>query len=116
MGDLVLLPTEVGAVMNKLEGGIEITALHNHLLRNEPVTMYMYFMGHGDPTKLAGTLHTALLESKTPLPTEHPPTLPPNRRIEHRPGYRRDLQGARTPGQGQRRRLSDDHSTHRQGS
>jgi len=80
MGDLVLLPTEVGAVMSKLEeGGIEITALHNHLLRNEPFTMYMHVMGHGEPAKLASTLHAALLESKTPCPAQHTPTLPPNR-------------------------------------
>jgi Domain of Unknown Function (DUF1259) len=68
MGDLVLLAAEVNPVMKKLaEGGIEITALHNHLLRNEPFTMYMHVMGHGDPVKLANTLHTALAESKTPL-------------------------------------------------
>lgn len=71
MGDLVLLPTEVGPVMNKLEeGGIEVTALHNHLLRNEPFTMYMHVMGHGDPATLAGTLRAALLQSKTPLSGE----------------------------------------------
>ncbi|MGE5094749.1 MAG: DUF1259 domain-containing protein [Betaproteobacteria bacterium] len=68
MGDLVLLATEVNPVMKKLQdGGIEITALHNHLLRNEPFTMYMHVMGHGDPAKLAATLHDALQESKTPL-------------------------------------------------
>src|SRR5512140_3013547 len=68
MGDLVLLSTEVNPVMKKLqEGGIEITALHNHLLRNEPFTMYMHVMGHGDPAKLAAALHDALQESKTPL-------------------------------------------------
>jgi len=49
------------------EGGIEITALHNHLLRNEPFTMYMHVMDHGEPAKLASTLHAALLESKTSL-------------------------------------------------
>jgi len=66
--------------MSKLEeGGIEITALHNHLLRNEPFTMYMHVMGHGEPAKLASTLHAALLESKTPCPAQHPPTLPRNR-------------------------------------
>jgi Domain of Unknown Function (DUF1259) len=71
MGDLVLLPAEVGPVMRKLEeGGIQITALHNHLLRNEPFTMYMHVMGHGDPSTLAATLRTALLESKTPLSGE----------------------------------------------
>ena len=68
MGDLVLLPSEVNPVMTKLEeSGIEVTALHNHLLRNEPFTMYMHVLGHGDPVKLATALHTALAESKTPL-------------------------------------------------
>jgi hypothetical protein len=68
MGDLVLTHEEVNPVMKKLvEGGIEITALHNHLLRSSPATMYMHFLGHGDPAKLAGVLRTALSESKTPL-------------------------------------------------
>jgi hypothetical protein len=68
MGDLVLLHEEVNPVMKKLvEGGIEITALHNHLLRSSPATMYMHFLGHGDPAKLAAALRTALAESKTPL-------------------------------------------------
>jgi hypothetical protein len=68
MGDLVLLTSEVTPVMTKLEeGGIEIAALHNHLLRNEPFTMYMHVLGHGDPVKLATTLHAALAETKTPM-------------------------------------------------
>src|SRR4029077_8518383 len=45
---------------------IEVTALHNHLLRNQPFTMYMHALGHGDPVKLAAALHAALSESKTP--------------------------------------------------
>jgi hypothetical protein len=70
MGDLVLTMDEVSPVMKKLiEGGIEITALHNHLLRNQPLTMYMHVLGHGDPVKLAAALHAALAESKTPLAT-----------------------------------------------
>ena len=68
MGDLVLTMEEVNPVMTKLAaGGIEVTALHNHLLRNQPFTMYMHVLGHGDPVKLAATFHTALAESKTPL-------------------------------------------------
>jgi hypothetical protein len=68
MGDLVLTMDEVTPVMTKLAaGGIDVTALHNHLLRNQPFTMYMHVLGHGDPVKLAGVLHTALAESKTPL-------------------------------------------------
>ena len=68
MGDLVLTEAEVNPVMTKLAaGGVEVTALHNHLLRNQPFTMYMHVLGHGDPVKLAAVLHTALAESQTPL-------------------------------------------------
>jgi len=68
MGDLVVLGTELNAVMSKLmEGGIEVTAIHNHLLRAEPMTFYMHIGGHGDPVKMATTIHTALGASKTPL-------------------------------------------------
>src|SRR5207245_2084526 len=68
MCDVVRTYEKVNPVMKKLvEGGIEITALHNHLLRSSPATMYMHFLGHGDPAKLAGVLRTALSESKTPL-------------------------------------------------
>jgi hypothetical protein len=68
MGDLVLLQEEVNPVMKKLvEGGIQITAIHNHLLRAEPFVMYMHYEGRGDPAKLAATIRSALEESKTPL-------------------------------------------------
>src|ERR1700719_2193799 len=68
MGDLVLTENEVKPVMTKLAAaGIEVTALHNHLLRNQPFTMYMHVLGHGDPVKLAAALRNALGESKTPL-------------------------------------------------
>src|SRR5689334_2654763 len=68
MGDLVLTMDEVAPVMTKLAaGGIEMTALHNHLLRNQPFTMYMHIQGNGDPVQLAAVLHAALAESKTPL-------------------------------------------------
>jgi hypothetical protein len=78
MGDLVLTMDEVNPVMTKLAaGGIEITALHSHLLRNQPFTMYMHVQGHGDPVKLAGTLHTALAESKTPLSAAAAPSPTP---------------------------------------
>jgi hypothetical protein len=78
MGDLVLTMDEVSPVMKKLvEGGIEVTALHNHLLRNQPFTMYMHILGHGDPVKLAAALHTALGESKTPLAAASTPAAAP---------------------------------------
>ncbi|TPI21827.1 DUF1259 domain-containing protein [Mesorhizobium sp. B3-2-1] len=68
MGDLVLTVPEIDPVMMKLiESGIEVTALHNHLQRAQPETMYMHVLGHGDPKKLATALHSALQESATPL-------------------------------------------------
>src|ERR1700687_2468633 len=43
MGDLVLLETEINPVMAKLtEGGLDITAVHNHLLRANPAMFYMH--------------------------------------------------------------------------
>ena len=77
MGDLVLLETEVNPVMAKMiASGLEITAVHNHLLRASPATFYMHVAGHGDPIKLASAIHDALAESKTPL-TVSPSTTPP---------------------------------------
>jgi hypothetical protein len=68
MGDLVLLETEINPVMAKLiENGIEITAVHNHLLRAAPATFYMHIGGHGDPVKMGAAIRAALAESKTPL-------------------------------------------------
>lgn len=68
MGDLVLLESEINPVMTKLiEGGLEITAVHNHLLRANPATFYMHVGGHGDPAKMAGVIREALAASKTPL-------------------------------------------------
>src|SRR5207249_2124021 len=68
MGDLVLTHDEVNPVMTSLEeGGIQVTALHNHLLRSSPATMYMHIDGQGDAVKLATALHIALALSKTPM-------------------------------------------------
>src|SRR5712664_3104957 len=78
MGDLVLLETEVNPVMLKLiEGGLEITAVHNHLLRASPATFYLHVGGHGDPAKMAAVIHDALSASKTPLSTPAAATPPP---------------------------------------
>jgi len=78
MGDLVLLETEISPVMLKLmEGGLEITAVHNHLLRANPATFYMHVGGHGDPVKMAAAIHDALSASKTPLVASPPASPPP---------------------------------------
>ncbi|MBN9051022.1 MAG: DUF1259 domain-containing protein [Rhizobiales bacterium] len=68
MGDLVLLEPEINPVITKLiAGGLEITAIHNHLLRTTPATFYMHVSGHGDPVQIATTIHAALTASKTPV-------------------------------------------------
>jgi len=73
MGDLVLTADEVNPVMKKLvEGGLEITALHNHLLRAQPATFYMHVGGHGDPVRIAAGLHDGLALSKTPMGSAAP--------------------------------------------
>src|ERR1700681_2484993 len=78
MGDLVLLDTEVNPVMAKLlDNGVDVTAVHNHLLRASPATFYMHVGGHGDPVKMATAIRTALGESKTPLTPPAAPAAPP---------------------------------------
>jgi biotin operon repressor len=68
MGDLVLLETEVNPVLTKLEeSGIEISAVHNHILNEQPRVMYMHYMGHGDEEKLARAMKEALSLSGTPM-------------------------------------------------
>lgn len=77
MGDLVLTESEIEPVMKTLaEGNIEITALHNHLLRAKPAPFYMHVYGEGDAVTLATALHNALLLSKTPLGASPAPATP----------------------------------------
>ena len=79
MGDLVMTQDEVNPVMRKLEeGGIAITAVHNHLLRAEPMTLYMHIQGHGDPVKLATAIHAGLALSKTPFSLSGGTSMPAN--------------------------------------
>jgi hypothetical protein len=73
IGDLVLTDAEISRVMERLiAGGLEITAVHNHLLRTSVPIFYMHVAGHGDPVKLAEALHAALALSQTPLAAPPP--------------------------------------------
>jgi hypothetical protein len=75
MGDLVLLEREVPGVIGALQrGGIQATALHNHLLNESPHVMYLHIAGHGNPGALAQTIHTALATTGTPLGRPSPST------------------------------------------
>ncbi|MGD8192188.1 DUF1259 domain-containing protein [Brevibacillus ginsengisoli] len=76
MGDLVLLEKEVKPVETKLaELGIDITALHNHIIEENPKIMYLHVAGHGDPVALAQKMKDALALTSTPL-TSPPPEKP----------------------------------------
>jgi protein-tyrosine-phosphatase len=78
MGDLVLTEHEIEPVMKRLiDDGVEITAVHNHLLRTSPAVFYMHVGGHGDPVKLARTLHAGLALSQTPFAAAAPAATPP---------------------------------------
>lgn len=73
MGDLVLTESEINPVMGKLLAqGIEVTALHNHMLRANPPTFYMHVSGQGDPADLARKVRAALEESRTPFDVKPP--------------------------------------------
>src|SRR5260370_38235718 len=75
MGDLVLAEDEVTPVMSSLESnGLQVTALHNHVLHESPRGMYMHIAGHGDAVKLASAVKEALALTKVPAPK--PPASP----------------------------------------
>ncbi|HEY3026158.1 MAG TPA: DUF1259 domain-containing protein [Pyrinomonadaceae bacterium] len=77
MGDLVLTEDEVGPVMSRLqEGGLEVTALHNHVFNESPHILYMHIEGHGDAVKLAQAIHAAVALSKTPFTAAAPTATP----------------------------------------
>lgn len=68
MGDLVLTENEITPVLSKLqEGGVETTALHNHVLNESPRIMYMHIHAMGDAVKIAKTIHDALALTRTPF-------------------------------------------------
>lgn len=79
MGDLVLTEDEVEPVMVKLQqGGIQQSALHNHLLGESPHVMYMHIVSHGDPVRMAKAIREALALTKTPAPDGSPSAQPPS--------------------------------------
>jgi biotin operon repressor len=71
MGDLVLVEDEVSPVIAALqENGIQVTALHNHVLHETPRVMYMHISGHGDAVQLAATMKKVIALTKTPAPAQ----------------------------------------------
>lgn len=67
-GDLVLTEAEINPLISKLQqGGLQITALHNHLIDETPHVMYVHYWGQGAEATLARSLRTALEVTATPL-------------------------------------------------
>lgn len=68
MGDLVLTVPEVQPVVRKLLAeGVDVTAIHNHLLGERPQLLYLHYMAKGTPTAVARDLRDALALTGTPL-------------------------------------------------
>ncbi len=65
-GDFSLTTEEVNPVLIILRGhGIDVTALHSHMLDDTPRLFYMHFWAVGDPTQIAAGLRAALDKMKT---------------------------------------------------
>jgi uncharacterized protein DUF1259 len=65
-GDFVLTADEVNPVLKALRGGgIEVTALHSHMLSEQPRLFFMHFWADDDAVRLAGTLRAALDHTRT---------------------------------------------------
>jgi hypothetical protein len=76
MGDLVLTQDEVNPVMSALlDNGLDVTALHNHFLWDEPRMFYMHVHGHGKAADLAKKVKPAidLIGKNTPKPATATP-------------------------------------------
>jgi hypothetical protein len=77
MGDLVLTEDEVTPVMLALqEGGVEQTAVHNHLLNESPRIVYLHISAIGDETRIATAIRDALAKTGTPLVITSPAATP----------------------------------------
>jgi hypothetical protein len=78
MGDLVLTEDEVEPVMLALQkGGVDQTALHNHLLGESPRVVYMHIRAHGNASTIARAIRSALATTHTPMGPPSPPASQP---------------------------------------
>lgn len=67
MGDIVVTGEEMTPVITALQaGGVEQTAIHHHVIREEPHVYYVHVRAHGDAVKLATTIRAAIATTKAP--------------------------------------------------
>lgn len=110
MGDLVLTESEIQPVMAKLqEGGIQESAVHNHLIRESPRILYMHIASHGDPLQMAKAIKDALALTHTP-PAEAAAAAPPTselgfdqKQVEQALGHSGKVNGGGFTGRGSSR-------------
>ena len=68
MGELVLRDTEVHSVMEEARRqGVDIPALHNHLIGQSPPILYIHVMAIGEPAAIGQKLRHLLERTGTPL-------------------------------------------------
>jgi len=66
-GDFVMIAAEVNPVIRALRAhGIEVTALHSHMLDESPRLLFMHFWANDDAVKLAAGLRAALDKTARP--------------------------------------------------
>jgi hypothetical protein len=74
VGDTCSLAHEVNPVIDALRaGGIEVVALHNHMLAEEPRLLFLHFQGRGRALDLARVVRRAWDRLGAPAPPAEPP-------------------------------------------
>ena len=77
MGDLVLTSDELKPVLAELaRQGIDVTAIHNHLVGEQPQITYVHFHGQGNALGLAARLDRVLALTGAPRPVAAAPPQP----------------------------------------
>lgn len=67
MGDIVVTGEEMTPVITALQaGGVEQTAIHHHVIREEPHVYYVHVRAHGDAVKIAASIRAAIATTKAP--------------------------------------------------
>jgi len=67
MGDTCVREDELPAVEKEIhEQGLDLTALHNHLVGETPKIMFLHLSGHGTPSELARKVKAVLARTSTP--------------------------------------------------
>src|SRR5437879_1724024 len=77
MGDLVLTAAELGPVLAELaHQRIGVSAIHNHIVGEQPEIIYVHILGQGAALDLATRLDRALTRTGTPRPVAAAPPVP----------------------------------------